>query len=655
MEQVQQFLAIMKKHHFWVLTGAVLLVSLISWYLGQSKVNAEYKSHKSEVEQKFKTLDDVKNNPEQANASFKTEAEKIHDILKQHTLAAWTLFYDSQKIILPWPDLGGGFKQKLESLDRQAEIPDKEKRIYRGYARDRVERVLELVEPDLDKYKPVVHVRRLVEIPAPKSADGKEGKAVALQEWQGLVYWPESARNDFVSQFRWEHDPTTLQVRYAQEDLWVLESLLNVIGKTNLDADGNPVKEHVLAAVKRIDALEMGKYVSVSLLSGSAGGDQGGMGGMGGMPGGGGAGGPGAGGPGAGGPGAGGAGGPSAGGPGGGATGGMGGGQNADADPNAQIDAELKENRFVDAKGKPLGASEKAPFAEFNMMPVRLKLLVDQDKIPHLLANCANSPLTIEVRRVQINPEGGGAGGGKGNSRAPSGMGGMRGGAGGMGGGGMGGGGMGGGGMGGGGLDGMGPGGGGAGGGMGAGGGGRGPGMGQSGGGMGAGGGGNRNGSGGAINAEVESRSSDVEVEILGVVYLFNPPDKATLASGAGMAAPAEAPAGTVQGQPAPANPPADAASSAAAAGNTGSPTGNTGSPTGNTGSPTENAVPDGSKPPAAATPPAAPADPTAAPAPATDAGKSPANPSGAPDATGKGGGNGQAPPAPAGAPPGSG
>jgi hypothetical protein len=62
----------------------------------------------------------------------------------------------------------------------------------------------------------------------------------------------------------------------------------------------------------------------------------------------------------------------------------------------------LLEGRYVDQEGKPLGASETG--GEFKRMPVRMLLLVDQRRISRLLVNCANSSMPVEVTKVALNP-----------------------------------------------------------------------------------------------------------------------------------------------------------------------------------------------------------------------------------------------------------
>ncbi len=58
-----------------------------------------------------------------------------------------------------------------------------------------------------------------------------------------------------------------------------------------------------------------------------------------------------------------------------------------------------------DKKDQPLLAEDKPPYAEFNKMPICLKVAIDQTRIPDLLAACANSTMPIDIRHVRICPD----------------------------------------------------------------------------------------------------------------------------------------------------------------------------------------------------------------------------------------------------------
>jgi hypothetical protein len=239
------------------------------------------------------------------------------------------------------------------------------------------------------------------------------------------------------------------------------------------------------------------------------------------------------------------------------------------------------EMRYVDEKYQPLPASrlrgaltsrspEDALLAVAKRMPVRIRVGIDQRKLNVFLAQCGNAKLPLEVRQVRINrppaPVGGmggyGMAGGGGPGYGGFGSGGMAGGFSGSGDGGYGGGGFGG-------LGGFSAlGGGGA----------------MPGGGFGstAGegyttpgvmGGGRLGAAPGSVTADASVDPNMIDVEVYGIVYIYNPVNVNQLnpdVSGGGGAAPAEGTPPTTEaaGQGVPAAPasPAEAATSPAAA-----------------------------------------------------------------------------------------
>jgi hypothetical protein len=90
------------------------------------------------------------------------------------------------------------------------------------------------------------------------------------------------------------------------------------------------------------------------------------------------------------------------------------------ADDAASGDAALLAVRYLDNDEKPIAAPDPAAGAsafgtEYKRLPVRMVLQMDQRWLPHLISECANAPLQVEVKEVRINPsENGGSGGGYG-------------------------------------------------------------------------------------------------------------------------------------------------------------------------------------------------------------------------------------------------
>jgi hypothetical protein len=272
----------------------------------------------------------------------------------------------------------------------------------------------------------------------------KSGRGDDEDEDQSVVRWNPANQQEildvhfhFASQ---EAIPHTLDVLYAQEDLWVLQAIVNVIKRTNAGADAN-----YNAAIKEIESLQMGRTVKgrlgqiTQLGQGGAG-----MPGSGTSPGGMSAGGSmsppdGSGspagassaGPTPGGSSMGPAPGASSMGPAPGASsmgpapgsGSMGGSNMSSA--TGPVDPAI--GRYVDIDYNPLDPKtlrearttqdpKLAIYSVAKRMPVLMRLKIDQRRLNDLLAECGNSSLPIEVRQVRINcdaaPDGGGSGSG---------------------------------------------------------------------------------------------------------------------------------------------------------------------------------------------------------------------------------------------------
>jgi hypothetical protein len=250
-------------------------------------------------------------------------------------------------------------------------------------------------------------------------APGVEAVDDEVVAWSGAnqSHWL-SKLSAFADRAEQDHVPTTLQMLYTQEDLWVLEALLAVIKDTN----GDVTTKHE-AAVKQIDFLLTGKaagempgsitpigQTSASNSSDSA----------------------------------------AAYGDGGGESYGSGGGSEGYSDEGGSdfgdggADAygtggeeagptvsDPANDRYVDRDYKMINGSklrevfaqdptpEEAYLRVAKRIPVRMGLSMDARKLAKLLAACSNSSLVIEVRQVRVNRHSaadGAAGGGTSSS-----------------------------------------------------------------------------------------------------------------------------------------------------------------------------------------------------------------------------------------------
>ena len=73
---------------------------------------------------------------------------------------------------------------------------------------------------------------------------------------------------------------------------------------------------------------------------------------------------------------------------------------------SAESKLALVKNRYYDENYEPIADLQSSSVAVAKRIPVRLRLLMDQRQINKLLVECANAPLTFEVRQLRFNPQG---------------------------------------------------------------------------------------------------------------------------------------------------------------------------------------------------------------------------------------------------------
>lgn len=432
MDKVKEILGHLKRFHFWILCGVIGLVGLGSWYVTKASLYDEFTANKGEIEGGYSTVSSVRSTPNPPNPKIHQAMEERVRALQANVAAVWQAQYEHQKnTILTWPsgpdELTPQFIRAVEPLrpietsvpapaPGQSELLSSDLRyMYANY-----------VEAELPKLAKIIGAQWGATAPSGRGgfAAGYGGEAAydstasyaAGAEGYGsgrprprqefVVDWSTADQSQLLGKFTWtgQRDslPTTLQVLYAQEDLWVLKNVMEIINRTN---DG--ATERHKASIKRIDSIQIGREAAGrrGQITPIAAMGQGTMTGEGMMP-------------------------ADAGMP---ADGGGGEGLAMPADgmmgegtamPGMAVTPDPAAFRYVDKDYKPLPADKlrsdvttnpaEVYLAVAKRMPVRMVCHMDQRKIHKLLVECGNSPLTVEVRQVRI---GGSAGQGGGSFR----------------------------------------------------------------------------------------------------------------------------------------------------------------------------------------------------------------------------------------------
>jgi len=371
MEKFRAFLELLKKYLFWVLCGLIVVISFISWFLATSDVAKLFLTQKGKIESQFSLVGRIASTADHPSAKY---IQQIHDIesgpLTKQVVGASTRLYreqlDNNRLPEVYSDADeqGKFKaafeniwgrmEEIEKLPPSQQLDEAYRTRYRNHIEDHFPKLFDLIE------------RRKVVDNTDDAAPSEPHRGPATKKIIGIVDWVDADQKIkafFGERFRQgTGTPSTLDIMMAQEDLWVYETLLKVIRNTNnVGSDQDHYRKpdnHKVARIKQILAMDIGKDAVQSwtkceraLFNMPA--DVGNSG--------------------------------------------------APPTPAGSIDRNSPlTGRYVDDKGKPLLDPTQQPYGEFRMMPINLKVVIEQKEIPRLLAECANSAMRIDVRAVRI-------------------------------------------------------------------------------------------------------------------------------------------------------------------------------------------------------------------------------------------------------------
>ena len=410
MDQLKDILGILKKHHFWVICGVLVIIGFGTWYSASAALKNEEKINRGKWEDAKKKADALTGQGVETGVGIKhpndetfAETNKLIDQLKKNVKEAWEAQYQKQKDILVWPEsLPPQFRaavdplrpiEKLVTFDPGATPPtptDQEISIdlcemYRNFITGHLPTLADRIGA---KWGATAAAGNRSFGGAAESSEGSydssafdssRGGASDSSDPNIIVDWStanQSAILQKISYYPGQESkgnvPTTLQLLYAQEDLWVISSLLDIIKRTNGDVDGQ-----WQAKIKQVRSILIGadaKPPSSSVMR-LAGGTRGNNTGNEGAP-------------------------------------------SNQGQPGQSRTAQVfdpAEGRYVNNEYQPLSAAdlrstyttktprpEEAYLSVAKRMPIRLNLVMDQRAITKLLVECGNSPLPVEVRQVRI-------------------------------------------------------------------------------------------------------------------------------------------------------------------------------------------------------------------------------------------------------------
>lgn len=208
-------------HRFWILLGLAIVLSLVGWWMATGQLQAEYKANVAQWDSKWnlvrQKIDSTSANDKWVEAIRQANAEKDRQYHEQHRQ-----LYQAQQELRAWPR---NVVQAAEAFP-PAERIDFSKLPYRGRLPARFTTIYRAEYlPELER------LRNLVE---PYTVWEQQVGAETRETRSGVVdlpfeVLPRSESIDPTSRAL----PTSDQVWDAQEDLWIIQSILQAIRQVN--------------------------------------------------------------------------------------------------------------------------------------------------------------------------------------------------------------------------------------------------------------------------------------------------------------------------------------------------------------------------------------------------------------------------------------
>lgn len=394
MDQVRVILKLLWRERFWVLSVVGIVLALVCWFFSSGDLDQQFASRKQAIEGKFNEMKNLtRENPLPNENVIEGNREQARQQSK-NVLAVWKQLYDRQREeVLFWPkdSLKPEFIEEIEKLKFGEKFPPKEannmQSHYSNYIGSRFDGLLKIVkalksEGGSNRFSGGGRRSHYgeefdggdFESPRPTST----GTDAEQEDEDYLVQWLD--QGNLREKLAFTGKPSAIQIWVTQEDLWVFETLLNVIAKTN-EARGATRPDNT--AVRVIVALEVGRDAAAasrekaSILMPLGAPVDGGM-------------------------------------------------REGETRVYSEVDSSIPMSREVGPEG--VLVSDEAIMAyryldpegnpypgepgdrEYRRLPIRMRLMMDQRYLSQLLVECADAALPVEVKQVRVNPDASGTG-----------------------------------------------------------------------------------------------------------------------------------------------------------------------------------------------------------------------------------------------------
>lgn len=387
------------RHHFWILSVAVIATSITVWYLGKKALDQQFLTDSSTNESAFSSLVQIKR-PLMAvnqlpNADYAKQVGARREVLIGQVFEAWQKLYDRQSSVLKVdsriPDLG---ELVLLDVGERAERFKNDQRITDQLNFFHNNGILDKEFNDLFAMINLRRPRSAAAAPAPGAAGAAAPVAAPVAAvadeganqpaFDGVLVWnSQTTTQQLVSRYQTRLAPSVDRMAITYEDIWLFRSMFGVIQTINsrpidewltvMDGGEAPVPpgpvDQANVPIKRIEYCDVAQRAAGSALGS----------------------------------------------PGviedfnpqvklGWAQDGRGGGDfQVGTEGTATEDQKLLKDRYLTGRDEMVEDPSQPPVAEFRQVFVQMTVLMDQRVVPALIAECANAPLPIESRQIRMD------------------------------------------------------------------------------------------------------------------------------------------------------------------------------------------------------------------------------------------------------------
>ena len=265
MDQLKEFWGLFRRQHFWFILPILLVLAAYGWWTATGTVTTQVAINISTIGGYHAGADQIAGvnveGLQHPNDEWHEVMTELIDARRTNVLSAWQKKWDRQSQILTWPADAFGPRSRdviprVETMRPIEEFVDEDlpsvaRNDYKKFMQQQLPRIANRIGAIWDPTGQLVDGAgaRVNNVDAGDDMPPGFDKPI-------IVSWNPESQKLIESKFDWPQYPSTMEVLYAQEDLWILGAIVDIIKTANGGA-----RTQATAPVKEIISIKYGKDV----------------------------------------------------------------------------------------------------------------------------------------------------------------------------------------------------------------------------------------------------------------------------------------------------------------------------------------------------------------------------------------------------------